>query len=319
MNEVAARVLEGEQASVARVIRWLEDGDARGFEALRALYPKGGRAHLVGITGPPGAGKSTLVDGLVADFRAAGSKVAVVAVDPSSPFSGGALLGDRVRMHRHASDPGVFIRSMATRGRLGGLARTSFDACAVLDAAGYEVVMLETVGVGQDELEVVDLAHTTIVVNVPGFGDEVQALKAGILEVGDIHVLNKADRAGADQTERQLATMLHMRLPSPDGWQTPLLRSVASSGEGIASLAAACNRHRAHIRCCGAWRDKEGQRAERILDGRIGALALERIAASEAAQAMRAELCVAMRRREIDPHAAAEALFQALCDGPQRP
>ncbi|MBW2386551.1 MAG: ATP/GTP-binding protein, partial [Deltaproteobacteria bacterium] len=164
MSEIASRVLAGHVASGARVIRWLEDGERAGIEALKVLYPKSGRAHIVGITGPPGAGKSTLVDALIAEHRARGRRVAVVAVDPSSPFSGGAILGDRVRMQRHATDPDVFIRSMATRGQLGGLSRTTFEAAAVLDAMGYDVVMVETVGVGQDELEVVDLAHTTLVV-----------------------------------------------------------------------------------------------------------------------------------------------------------
>jgi len=194
--------LRGSQLAGARLIRLLEEGDAAGIEGLKALYPHSGKAYVVGVTGSPGVGKSTLVDCIVGELRRHEKRVGVIAVDPSSPFSGGAVLGDRIRMQRHATDEGVFIRSMATRGQLGGLSRSTCEASVVLDAMGYEVILVETVGVGQDELEVADLAHTTVVVSVPGMGDGIQAMKAGILEIGDVFAINKADLPGADEIPR---------------------------------------------------------------------------------------------------------------------
>src|SRR5580693_5997579 len=215
--DVAGELLAGHIAAGARAIRWLDDGDPRGREILPRIYPSTERAHIVGVTGPPGAGKSTLVDLLVSEERARGRKVGVLAIDPTSPFTGGAILGDRLRMTRHALDAGVFIRSMGTRGHSGGLSRATYDASLVLDAMGYEVVIVETVGVGQDEIEVVTLAHSTIIVAVPGLGDEVQAMKAGLLEAGEILVLNKADREGCEQTCRHLELLLHLRAGARGG------------------------------------------------------------------------------------------------------
>ena len=246
---LAEQVLAGEVAAGARAIRWLEDGDARGREVLRQVFPATGRAHIVGVTGPPGAGKSTLVDMLIGELRAGGSRVAVLAIDPSSPFTGGAILGDRLRMSRHALDAGVFIRSMGTRGAAGGLARASFDAAAILDAMGYPVVLVETVGVGQDELDIVALAHSTIIVAVPGLGDEVQAVKAGLLEAGELFVINKADRDGAEHTQRHLELLLQLRSArlGAHEWRPPLLRAIAACGEGGAAIVAALRAHRAHL------------------------------------------------------------------------
>jgi LAO/AO transport system kinase len=201
-------VLAGHAASAARLIRLLEDERPEGRDALRELYPKSGRAHVVGVTGPPGAGKSTLVSALISALRAQGKRVGVIAVDPSSPVSGGALLGDRVRMQQRATDDGVFIRSMASRGHPGGLARSTWEAAVVLDAMGFEMVLVETVGVGQGELEIMDLAESTVVVCLPGTGDEVQAIKAGLVEIADVLVLNKADLPGAEQAERHLEAQL---------------------------------------------------------------------------------------------------------------
>ena len=312
MSEIASRVLAGHVASGARVIRWLEDGERAGIEALKVLYPKSGRAHIVGVTGPPGAGKSTLVDALIAEHRVRGRRVAVVAVDPSSPFSGGAILGDRVRMQRHATDPDVFIRSMATRGQLGGLSRTTFEAVAVLDAMGYDVVMVETVGVGQDELEVVDLAHTTLVVNVPGLGDDIQAIKAGILEVGDVFVLNKADRPGADDTEKALLTMLHLRSVVEGAWVPPLLKTVALREEGIGELVDACDAHRADLEASGALETTVATRGEHFFLELLRDFAAEKIIASATAQDSYPKLLAAVRARAVDPYTAAEQLVAAF-------
>ncbi len=262
------------------------------------------------MTGPPGAGKSTLVDAWITALRKEGRSVGVIAIDPSSPFSGGAILGDRVRMQGHATDPGVFIRSMATRGRLGGLSRATLEATLVLDAMGSDVVIVETVGVGQDELEVVELAHTTVVVNVPGLGDDIQALKAGILEVGDVFVLNKADRPGAEQTERQLELMLHMRGDPGDGWAPPLVKTVASRGEGVDALVAACDAHHARLRAEGRLEAAVAERRERFFRALVQEAAMEKLLA---AAERRADASLdAVRSGTIDPYSAAESLVAAI-------
>src|SRR6478672_6456706 len=222
-------ILAGEVRAGARLMRDLDDRRPEALEQLKALFPHTGKAYVVGVTGNPGAGKSTVVDAMIAHYRAAGQKVGVVAVHPTSPFSGGAILGDRIRMQRHALDPGVFIRSLATRGHLGGLSRSTFDVAHVLDAMGYERILIETVGVGQDEVEVMKAAHTTVVVTVPGLGDDIQAIKAGLLEVADVLVVNKADREGADRTERDLLHMLDLRA-SGERRDVEIVRTIATKG-----------------------------------------------------------------------------------------
>ncbi|MBI3002942.1 MAG: methylmalonyl Co-A mutase-associated GTPase MeaB, partial [candidate division NC10 bacterium] len=222
------QVRSGNVRAIARLMSLIEDGAGEATAALRALYPFTGSAYLVGITGPPGSGKSTLADRLTEGFRRQGLTVGIVAVDPTSPFTGGAILADRIRMQRHSLDPEVFIRSMATRGQLGGLAPATHAVVDVLDAAGKAVILIETVGVGQDEVEIVRLAHTTLVIMVPGLGDEVQAIKAGILEIGDLFVVNKADREGADRTAAELQMMLG--LAAATGWKPPVLKTVAPEG-----------------------------------------------------------------------------------------
>jgi LAO/AO transport system kinase len=250
LNGLADRVRGGDLLAAARLMRDLDDGVPAARAELAALYPHTGRAFVVGLTGSPGVGKSTLVDALIGSYRAAGERVGVVAVDPSSPFSGGALLGDRVRMQRHATDEGVFIRSLATRGQLGGLSRSTMAAVGVLDAAGFPVILIETVGVGQAEIEIASAADAVVVVTAPGLGDGVQALKAGLLEIADVLVVNKADRDGADHALRDLTTML--QIAERPAWPgegarpaPPLVRAVATKGEGVAELVAALGATRA--------------------------------------------------------------------------
>jgi LAO/AO transport system kinase len=306
---LADRVLAGHVPSAARLIRLVEDGRPEGREALRALFPKSGRAHVVGVTGPPGAGKSTLVGALVGELRRRGCRVGVIAVDPSSPKSGGAILGDRVRMQRFATDPGVFIRSMASRGQAGGLARTAWEASVVLDAMGFDPLLVETVGVGQAELAVVDLAHTTAVVCLPGAGDDVQALKAGLLEVADVLVLNKGDLPGADDAERHLQGL--RGAGAPGGWERPLLRTVAERGEGVAALADALAAHREHLAASGELARIERRRVRRPFLERVR----ERVAArfldalDERPEVL--PLLARVERRELDPYTAADRWVEA--------
>lgn len=229
-------ILSGNKRSIARAITAVENGEEGITGLLKQVFPSTGNALVIGITGPPGSGKSTLVDGLAARYRSAGETVGIIAVDPSSPFTGGAILGDRIRMQNLATDQGVFIRSMAARGHLGGLARATTDAVAILDAAHYDKIIVETVGVGQDEVDIVKTADVTVVVLVPGMGDDIQAIKAGIMEIGDVFVINKADREGVLRTERELESMLSIA-ERPDGWKPPIVKTVAIRAEGLDLLA----------------------------------------------------------------------------------
>ena len=332
------RVLSGDVRAAARLMRDLDDRLPEAEAALRTLFPRTGRAYVVGITGAPGAGKSSLTDRLIAHYRAAGKTVGVVAIDPTSPFSGGAILGDRIRMQDHALDPGVFIRSLATRGHLGGLSRSTSDVVQVLDAMGKDLIVVETVGVGQDEIEVASFAHTVVVVAVPGLGDDVQAIKAGVLEIADVFAVNKADREGADRTIRDLQMMLELRRtagsrppldhdaahrftrqggdapPPPQGeWEPPIVRTVALKGEGVAELAQAIEAHRAHLESTGGRRAREAARARAafvtVLRERLLAGALERLEAEMGRLDAVAERIAA---READPYALAEELAARL-------
>ena len=244
---LAKRILEGDVRAASRLMRDIDDRIPSASEELKELYPKTGKAYIIGITGPPGSGKSTIVDKMIETFRKEGKSVGIVAVDPTSPFTGGAILGDRIRMQRHATDEGVFIRSIATRGCLGGLSRSTQDIVNVMDAMGKDVILVETVGVGQDEVEIVNTAHTSVVVLVPGLGDDIQAMKAGIIEIGDIFVINKCDREGADKMERDVRLVLEMGRKREDGWEPSIFKTEAILGKGILELVHGIYRHRQAI------------------------------------------------------------------------
>lgn len=315
---LVAAAAAGDKAALARLISMVEQGGAAAREVGRVVYPKGGQAYTVGITGAPGAGKSTLTDRLIAVVRAAGTgpEVGVLAVDPTSPFSGGALLGDRVRMQDHYLDPGVFIRSMATRGHLGGLALATPEAIRVLDAVGVPVIFVETVGVGQVEVEIAGAADTTVVVLTPGAGDAVQAMKAGLLEVADLFVINKADRPGVAELERDLNNMLDMDIHT-DGWRPPILKTVAASGEGVPQLWEAIGEHRAYLESSG----KLAERRLARLTEELREIITERLA-QRAAELCRGEVFERLRddlvARRTDPWSAAEELLALAFPTPAR-
>jgi LAO/AO transport system kinase len=241
---LAKRILEGDIRAASKLMRDIDDRMPTALGSLKELYPKTGRAYIIGVTGPPGSGKSTIVDKMVDIFRKEEKSVGIVAVDPTSPFTGGAILGDRIRMQRHATDEGVFIRSLATRGCLGGLSRSTQDIVNVMDAMGKDIIIVETVGVGQDEVEIVNTAHTSIVVLVPGSGDDIQAIKAGIIEIGDIFVINKCEREGADRVERDLQMVLEMGRKREDGWEPLIFKTEAILGKGIFELVYGIYRHK---------------------------------------------------------------------------
>jgi LAO/AO transport system kinase len=286
----------------------VETGGAPSRELLGAIYAHTGRAHVVGITGSPGAGKSTLVNALALHWRRAGKTLGIIAVDPTSPFTGGAILGDRIRMQPLGGDTGIFIRSMASRGRLGGIAHATSDAIDLIDAAGFDLVLVETVGAGQSEVEIASAAHTTMVIEVPGMGDDVQAIKAGILEIADVFVVNKADREGANATIRQLRAMLHLGGPPRDGWEPPILPAIAMREEGIAEIAAAVERHLAHLASSGHKAERERERAAHGFQLVVQEAALARVRDRLAGTGWDA-LVARIAAREIDPYTAAEQLL----------
>ena len=312
MKDVAEKIINGNQLAAARLIRLLEEGDPEGVNGLKALYPHTGKAFVLGVTGPPGAGKSTLVAHIITEFRKRDLRVGVVAVDPSSPFSGGALLGDRLRMRQHTEDKGVFIRSMATRGHLGGLSKTTKETALVFDAMGYEIVLIETVGVGQDEVEVVEFVHSTAVVSLPGMGDDIQAMKAGLLEIGDIFVVNKADKPGSDDVVDQLRMMLDMRNAPAGAWEPPILKTVAVNGEGISELVDAFFAHRDYLTDNGKFHEHNTEREYQFFRRLVMEMAADKIYSTVEDLPAYSELMDDLRDRKIDPYSAAEAIISGL-------
>lgn len=310
-SSFVARLRQGDPLAVARAITRVERGGEDARELVRALFAFSGHAHIVGVTGAPGTGKSTLVNALGKEFRARGRRVAILAVDPSSPFSGGAILGDRLRM-QELSGTGIFIRSMASRGQLGGLAAAVSEALVVLDAAGFDLILVETVGAGQGEVEIARHAHTTLVLEAPGMGDEVQAIKAGVLEIADILVVNKADRDGANATVAALEMNLNLN-PDQSGWRAPVLKTIALTGEGVPALADAIARHHGYL-------GENGRRAQKEVarfDDELRALVQRELLAQAVAQLSPArwrELVNRIARRDTDLYAAADEIIKSRID-----
>jgi LAO/AO transport system kinase len=299
----AALVRSGDARATSRAITAVENQTPAAEELLRILFPHTGGAYLIGITGAPGTGKSTLVDRLAAVYRKRGESVGIIAVDPTSPYTGGAILGDRIRMQGHAADAGVFVRSMATRGFLGGLARATAEVALILDAAGKQQVMIETVGVGQDEIDIVRLADCVMVVLVPGMGDDIQNMKAGLMEIADIFVLNKAEREGADRLHAQLDAMLSLVMPR-EGWHPPVVRTVASEGRGVEELAGVIEKFRAHF---ASSKEREAKHVaywkKRIVE-MVSTRAVERVLGGQRGEALLTRLAAEVAARRMDPFAA---------------
>lgn len=309
--ELTRKILEGDIRAAARLMTMIEDGASDARAALKSLHAHTGSAYIIGVTGPPGSGKSTLTDRLIEELRKRGKTVGIVTVDPTSPFTGGAILGDRIRMQRHSLDADVFIRSMATRGHLGGLARATNDVVDVMDAAGKEVILIETVGVGQDEVEVVGTAHTCVVVSVPGLGDEVQVIKAGVLEIGDVFVVNKADREGANRTATELEMMLHMA-PDTGGWLPKVYKTVATKGEGVPELLDAISRHKLFLDERGLRKKKARERSVRafmaLLEETLTARTLQRIRRNDSMR----EMLDRIADRQLDRYTAVEEILKTI-------
>jgi len=305
----AERVCAGEALAVSRAITAIENHQPEAEELLRKVFPRTGKAYLTGITGAPGTGKSTLVDRLAAHYRHANEAVGVIAVDPTSPYTGGAILGDRIRMQAHAGDAGMFIRSMATRGFLGGLARATAEVALLLDAAGKDQVLIETVGVGQDEVDIVRLADCVVVVMVPGLGDDIQNMKAGLMEVADIFVLNKSEREGADRLEQELHAMLSLVMPR-DGWHPPVVRTVASENKGIDTLATTIAKFRAHFESSGERRRKHVEHWKARLIELAESRLMQRVLGGADAEARLTALAGEVADRKKDPFAAVTEILQ---------
>ena len=306
---LAKRILQGDIRAASRLMRDIDDRVPGALESLKELYPNTGRAYIIGITGPPGSGKSTLVDKMIDILRKDGKSVGIVAVDPTSPFSGGAILGDRIRMQRHATDEGVFIRSLATRGCLGGLTRSTQDIINVMDAMGKDIILVETVGVGQDEVEVVNAAHTSIVVLVPGLGDDIQAIKAGIIEIGDLFVINKSDREGADKTERDLRMVLEMGRRRGNGWEPLIYKTEAISGKGVFELVYGIYRHKQALEQSQGWEKKLRERTKTTFLEILGTEVMSHFIEKMEKEGEWDKIIDDLMKRRIDPYSMAERVM----------
>jgi LAO/AO transport system kinase len=307
--DLVQKILQGDPRAAARLMTMIENGSTESISLLKTLYRHTGKAYVIGLTGPPGSGKSTLTDRLTEELRRLDKTVGIVAVDPTSPFTGGAILADRIRMQRHSLDSGVFIRSMATRGHLGGLARATNDVVDVLDAAGKDYILIETVGVGQDEVEVVRAAHTSVVVAVPGLGDDIQAIKAGVMEIGDLFVVNKADREGADRTAMEIEMMLQLG-KATEGWRPAVLKTVATEGTGMADLTRAILEHQTFVLTHGGRQEKGKARSRfvfhELLQERLTARVLEKVTRNGTLE----RLIEQIAQRETDPYSAVEEVLR---------
>jgi LAO/AO transport system kinase len=311
---LAERVLEGDKRALARAITLIESNDPAGWELVREVYPRTGHARIVGFTGPPGVGKSTIIGALTAKLRAADREIGVLSIDPSSPFTRGALLGDRIRLSEHFLDPGVFIRSMASRGALGGLSEHALQAALVMDAAGKDDVLLETVGVGQGEIDIVDHADTIVLALMPGSGDSIQALKAGVMEIPDLILVNKADHPMTDTMVREIRGVLSLA-EDAGGWQVPILRTEALKGEGIEELASKIDEHRAHIETEGTLERRRARNLRNEVLGIASARLRRRLTDAVADDPQVEELLERVVRRELDPATAAGELLERPIDG----
>ena len=333
---LSRRVLAGSKRAIARLITQVENSHPDAPQALNALYPHTGQAHLIGVTGAPGTGKSSLVNQLAKAWRQQNISVAILAVDPTSPFSGGAILGDRIRMRELSGDPGVFIRSMASRGNLGGLARAAYDAIKVLDAAGFEIILIETVGAGQSEVEIARTAHTVLVVEAPGLGDDIQAIKAGILEIADIFVVNKADRPGANKTAATLKTMLELgrgksaqimhhgtlmtvEQPSPPaesnfdkGWHIPVIKTIALKGDGVDDLLNAITQHRRQLIATGELLERNRARLADELEAHLQAELMRRLTRRLSRQTL-SNIIAKLVDRSLSPYNAMQSILEDYC------
>jgi LAO/AO transport system kinase len=310
---LAERVIDGDKRALARAITLIESDDPAGWELVREIYPRTGRARIVGFTGPPGVGKSTIIGALTKILRAADRDIGVLSIDPSSPFTRGALLGDRIRLSEHFLDPGVFIRSMASRGALGGMSEAALQAALVMDAAGKDDVLLETVGVGQGEIDIIDHADTIVLALMPGSGDSIQALKAGVMEIPDLIVVNKADHPMTDTMVREIRGVLS--LADHDGWQVPILRAEAAKGDGIEELAAKIDEHRAYIEKEGTLEQRRARNLRNEVLGIASARMRRRLTEAIADDAEVGELLDRVVRRELDPATAAGELMESHGNG----